>query len=283
MILVTGAHGQLGQEFLAAFQERGIPWIATDREELDITDHDSVRRFVERVHVTGIINCAAYNDVDRAEKEPEACRAVNTLAPGHLALFARDKGVPFVTYSTDFVFDGKNDRPCVETDPPCPLSEYGRSKLEGERVALENHPEALVIRTSWLFGAHGVNFVRRFLELCQTRDEIKMVSDQVSAPTCTRDLVHATLLLLERGATGVFHVSNSGEASKYEFAREIALATGWTGRLLPIDSSEFPAAAARPAHSKLATGKLERVTGWRPPAWQDRVREVVRAIKGRDG
>jgi len=283
MILLTGAQGQLGQEFLSTFQERGISWIATDRLELDITDSDSVRRFVAARDVTCIINCAAYNNVDLAETEPEACREVNALAPGHLARAAKEKGVPFVTYSTDFVFDGNSGRPYVETDTPGPLSVYGRSKLEGERAALELDPEALVIRTSWLFGAHGVNFVRRFLELCKTRDEIRMVSDQLSAPTCTRDLVQATLLLLEGHAGGLFHVSNSGVASKFEFAREIALSIAWPGRLSPIDSKEFPVPAARPAYSKLDTAKLECVTRWRPPAWQDRVREVIRELTTHDG
>lgn len=279
MILLTGANGQLGQEFLAACLERGIPWIATDRQELDITDYDQVARFVAQRPITGIINCAAYNNVDLAETEPEACRAVNTLAPGQLAKVAREKGVPFVTYSTDFVFDGQTDRPYVETDPPRPLSVYGRSKLDGELAALQNHPQALVLRTSWLFGAHGVNFVRRVLELCKSRNEMRMVTDQVSAPTCTRDLVQATWLLLEEHGSGLFHVSNSGEASKFDFAREIALSVGWTGQLFPIDSKEFPAPAARPAYSKLDTGKLEGVTGWRPPPWQDRVREVVARSK----
>lgn len=279
MILVTGAHGQLGQEFLASFQDRGIPWIATDRQELDITDDDQVRRFVEVRDITCIINCAAYNNVDLAEQEPEACRAVNTLAPNHLARAARERGVPFVTYSTDFVFDGKTDRPYVEIDPPHPLSVYGRSKLEGEQAVLQSNPQALVLRTSWLFGAHGVNFVRRILELCESKNELRMVSDQVSAPTCTRDLVEATRLLLERQASGLFHLSNSGVASKFEFAREIALAIGWSGRLFPIDSKEFPAAAARPAYSKLATGKLEGATGFTPPPWQARVREVVAGIR----
>ncbi len=283
MILLTGARGQLGLEFQATFREQGISWIATDRPELDITDADQVRRFVETHDITGIINCAAYNNVDQAEAEPEACRAVNTLAPGLLAGAAREKGVPFVTYSTDFVFDGESDRPYVEIDPPAPRSVYGQSKLDGERAALEHDPGALVIRTSWLFGAHGVNFVRRFLELCASRDEIRMVTDQVSAPTCTRDLVQATLLLLERRAGGLFHVSNSGVASKYEFARELALSIGWRGQLVPVDSRAFPAPAARPAYSKLDTAKLEGVTGWRPPSWQDRVREVVRALTTRDG
>jgi len=279
MILVTGAHGQLGREFLASFQDRGVPWIATDRQDLDITDDDQVRRFVEIRDITCIINCAAYNNVDLAEQEPEACRAVNTLAPGHLARAARERGVPFVTYSTDFVFDGETDRPYVETDPPHPLSVYGRSKLEGEQAVLQSNPQALVLRTSWLFGAHGVNFVRRILELCESKNELRMVSDQVSAPTCTRDLVEATRLLLEAQASGLFHVSNSGVASKFEFAREIALAFGWPGRLFPIDSKEFPAAAVRPAYSKLDTGKLEGATGFTPPPWQARVREVVAGIR----
>ncbi len=283
MILLTGANGQLGQEFQADFRNRELPWIATDRQELDITDPDRVMGFVKAHPITCVINCAAYNNVDLAETEREACRAVNTHAPGHLARAAREKGVPFVTYSTDFVFDGNSVNPYVETDTPRPLSVYGMSKLEGEKMAMQNHPDALVLRTSWLFGAHGVNFVGRFLELCRSRDEIGMVADQVSAPTCTRDLVRATRLLLEARAFGLFHVSNSGVASKYEFALEIARSIGWAGRLSPIDSKEFPAPAARPAFSKLDTGKLERVTGWRPPAWQERVREVVRELEKRDG
>jgi len=279
MILVTGAQGQLGQEFQAFFQDRGVPTVAMDRQELDITDSDRVMRFIQSHPITGVINCAAYNNVDLAETEREACRAVNTLAPGYLAKAAREKGVPFVTYSTDFVFDGETDRPYVETDAPGPLSFYGWSKLEGEQAVFQSNPEALVLRTSWLFGAHGVNFVRRFLELCSSKNEMKMVSDQVSAPTCTRDLVQATHLLLQRQASGLFHFSNSGAASKFEFAQEIARNIAWSGRLLPIDSKEFPAAAARPAYSKLDTGRLESATGFSPPPWQARVREVVARIQ----
>ncbi len=277
MILITGADGQLGREFQEFFHARGISFLATDRGQLDITDAGAVGRFLENLpQLSGILNCAAYNDVDRAETERDACARLNADAPALLAAAARERGVPFVTYSTDFVFDGAKGAPYTEEDPPNPLSHYARTKLEGERRVLAAYPEALVIRTSWLFGRHGRNFVRGVLQLFGTRTEIRMVADQVSAPTYTGDLAEATWRLLQVRQCGIFHVSNAGVVSKYDFARAIADAAGWQGKLIPITSGEFPAAARRPAFSKLATGKLENCIRWPMPPWQPRLQDVVR-------
>ncbi len=280
MILITGAQGQLGHEFQELFRARGIAFVATDREQLDITDARAISIFLENsTGLAGIINCAAYNNVDLAESEREACTRLNAQAPALLAAAARERGVPFVTYSTDFVFDGTQSTPYTEEDPPHPMSHYAQAKLEGERRVLAEYPKALVIRTSWLYGIHGMNFVKNFISLCESRTELRIVTDQVSAPTFTGDLAEATWRLLQGQQVGLFHMSNAGTVSKYDFARAIADEIGWQGTMVPISSAEFPAAAQRPAYSKLATGKLESCTVWKPPFWRERLVEVVRQVR----
>lgn len=276
MILITGAQGQLGREFQAYFRQRAVSFLPTDREELDVADADAVRRFFDaHPNISGVIHCAAYNNVDRAETEREACARLNTDAPALLAELTRALGVPFVTYSTDFVFDGAKGAPYTEADLPNPLCHYAQTKRDGEVRVLEKNPASLVIRTSWLFGAGGVNFVRNFISLCETRTEIRMVTDQISAPTYTGDLADATWQLLQAGQSGLFHVSNAGTASKFDFALAIAREIHWEGRLIPITSDQFPAPARRPAFSKLATEKVEKCLNRPMVPWQNRLREVI--------
>lgn len=195
MILITGANGQLGYDFQRIFKEKNIDFIATDYKELDITDIDAVREFVKHKNIALIINCAAYNNVDKAEEEVEMCYKLNAYAPRDLALVAKEIGADYITYSTDFVFDGGKDTPYTEEDIPKPLSIYSEAKAEGERMVLETYARSFVVRTSWVFGIANNNFNRQVINWSKSRDVLGIVDDQVSVPTYSYDLALYSLKL----------------------------------------------------------------------------------------
>ncbi len=285
MILLTGANGQLGQDFQKYFRQCGLDFIATDYtavngcEALDITDKAAVAAFVEDKDIDTIINCAAYNDVDKAETEAEKAFALNCEAPKNLGAIAKQNGMIFVTYSTDFVFDGAKDEPYREDDAPNPLSIYGKSKYQGEQGVLEAYDRVFVIRTSWVFGMGNNNFNKSVIRWSKSNTQLRIVVDQTSAPTYSRDLAVYSWDLVRTGKYGLYHLSNQGQASKYDQAKYLLERIGWQGNLVRAKTEEFHLPAARPVYSKLDSFKAETVIGRKMPDWTDAMDRFLNELK----
>lgn len=247
-ILLTGAGGQLGRDLQETLKSHDLR--AVDHAGLDVADREAVLRTVQQVHPEWIINAAAFNDVDGAETLPEAAFAVNGAGPEHLAEAAAVVGASIVHISTDYVFDGAKGNAYTEVDAPNPLSVYARSKYEGERRVLESGVSACVLRTAWLYGRHGKNFVKAILAAAARGGPLKVVADQVGSPTATADLAQAIAQLLQTPARGLFHVANAGACSRFEFAQAIVQGSV---EVLPITTAEAARPARRPANSSLTS------------------------------
>lgn len=291
-ILLTGGSGQLGTELkhaLAVFGEVLTP----SRAEFDLAQPATLAVKLDKVKPDLIVNPAAYTAVDKAEAEPELARTINAAAPAELARWAAAHHVPLVHYSTDYVFDGSGDQPFRETDATGPLNVYGASKLAGEQAVLAANPQTLVLRTSWVFGPAGNNFLKTMLRLAGQRDELKVVGDQIGAPTSTLLIARVTVLLLEQllhkqsEAWGLYHLTATGETSWHGYAQELvrqARVLGWPlkaapDNILPLSSAEWPCAAQRPANSRLDCTLITRTFGLELPRWQDGVAEVLAQLK----
>ena len=279
-ILLTGSNGQLGYSFKKLFDSLKIKYIATDYQEMDITDDEAMEQFFDKnSNFTHIINCAAYNDVDKAENEIEQCIKVNEEAPLIIARYAKKMGAVFVTYSTDFVFDGHKIKPYMEEDVPNPLSVYGKSKYEGENEVLKIHNKSFIIRTSWLFGIGGNNFNKQVINWSRLRDSLNIVDDQVSAPTYSVDLAEFSWKLIQTEKYGLYHITNSGEASKYEQAKYVLEKIGWEGKLNRAKTADFNLPAKRPEYSKLSSEKVEELLGEKIPTWQSGIDRFLEEMK----
>jgi dTDP-4-dehydrorhamnose reductase len=269
-ILVTGAGGQLGRELidvLAAHELHG-----RDHRALDISDRDAVFTTVEQVRPSWVINAAAYNDVDGAEGASELAFAVNAAGPGYLAEAAARTGADMVHISSDYVFDGRKGAPYTELDRPDPLSVYGRSKYEGELQVQSAHPSACVLRTAWLYGEYGKNFVKAILAAAERGRPLEVVADQVGSPTWTRHLAQAIGELIRTPARGLFHVANGGSCSRFEFAR--AIVQGKV-EVLPISAADAARPASRPANSALVSARWQ-AAGFGPlPDWERALSEYL--------
>jgi len=277
-ILLTGARGQVGWELRRTLSCLGDV-VALDSRDMNLADGDAVRQRVRNVAPQLIVNPAAYTAVDKAESEPELARTVNAVAPGILAEEAGRLGALLVHYSTDYVFNGSGTTPWREGDVGDPLNVYGATKLEGERAIQATGCRHLIFRTSWVYGARGSNFLLTMRRLMRERPELKIVADQVGAPTWSRDLAEATALVLGQIASpasgfaqaepwGVYHMTNAGETSWHGFAEAIQALDGTGAYLLPIPSSEYPTPAARPLNSRLNNDKLEQMFGIRMQDWR---------------
>lgn len=285
MIWVTGAAGMLGRELCEALAAAGYDYAATDRE-LDILDPVAVLAYARERRPGWIVNCAAYTAVDRAEDEEALATRLNADGPAHLAAAARDIGARLLHISTDYVFAGDGTRPYLESDPVRPLGAYGRGKALGEAAALKAEPGAVILRTAWLYGRHGPNFVATMLRLMAERESLGVVADQRGSPTWARDLAAAIVAIVGRRGfpAGVYHYTNSGEASWYEFAcaiQRLGLSLGLLTRpclIKPLATSEYPTKAARPAYSVLSKDKI-MAQGLRPPAWEDSLSLYLSALK----
>ncbi len=282
-ILITGADGQLGSELRKLTQGReDIHCLYTDLGELDITDADAVERYISDNAVTKIINCAAYNDVDRAETDSDAAIRLNVYGPMNLAEAAARHGIYLVHISTDFVFDGTKTSPYHETDRPSPISEYGRTKLAGEIAVKRSGCLSVIIRTSWLYSPMGKrNFVRTMLRLGEEEEFIKVVYDQKGTPTYARDLAEAILHILPQlDATPrygeVFHYSDEGSCSKAEWAQKIMTLEHPDCDVVPVPSTEFPSPAKRPAYSVLDKTLIKTVFGVKVPLWERSLSKAIR-------
>ncbi len=278
-ILLTGARGQLGAALAVALAPHGEV-VATDRSTLDLADASAVADAVRRVRPALIVNAGAYTNVDQAEREPGLADAVNGVAPGVLAEEARALGAVLIHYSTDYVFDGASRVPYVEDDPVAPLSAYGRSKLAGERAIRESGATALILRTSWVYGLSGRNFLLTMRRLASERPEIRVVDDQAGTPNWSRELARATSRIVANGLpwlagrAGVYHLSARGSTTWYGFARAI-LADRPSVRVVPITTAEYPTPARRPAWGVLSTARFERTFGFALPEWQATLAECL--------
>jgi dTDP-4-dehydrorhamnose reductase len=292
-ILITGKNGQVGWELqrsLAAFGQI----IAIDSDEMDLADANAIRRTIREVRPDIIINPAAYTAVDKAEGDPELAMAVNGIAPGILADEAQRLGSVLVHYSTDYVFDGNKPEPYTESDVPNPQSVYGSTKLAGEQAVRASGCKHLILRTSWVYGVHGANFVKTVLRLAKERSELRIVADQFGAPTWARDLAQATAASLsswqqrnwDNDLCGLYHLTDAGRTNWYQYTEEIvrlarkydAVLSAKTLDIRGIATHEYPLPAKRPANSVLANDKIRDAFGIVLPAWQDSLAECVRLL-----
>ncbi|MGC6401625.1 dTDP-4-dehydrorhamnose reductase [Sphingomonas sp. FW199] len=280
--LITGAGGQLGRALIANAPQ-GVEAIGVDRASLDISDGAAVATFVTTQRPTVILNAAAYTAVDRAESEVAQAMAINGEAVGHLADAARAVGARLVHVSTDFVFDGTASSPYSPDAPHAPLSAYGRTKLAGEIAAAR--ADALIVRTAWVYGATGHNFVHTMLRLMRERDQVNVVTDQIGTPSHAPGIAAALWDLAAAGATGVYHYTDSGVASWYDFAvaiQEEALAIGLLDRAVPvhpIPTTAFPTPARRPAYSVLDKEATWAALGRRAPHWRVNLRSMLKELR----
>lgn len=287
-ILITGAGGQLGQTFqeiAPAFPSLDL--VFAGRQELDITDTRAIEAFFGTHELHAVINAAAYTAVDRAETEAEQALAVNVTAVYELARVTAKKGLPFVHYSSDYVYHNDLNRPLRETDPTSPRGVYARTKLKGEQMARQAHPGCTIIRTSWVYSRYGHNFLNTMLRLGRARDELGVVYDQVGAPTWTRDLAEATLRILEahfagrlsaQRMAGVFNYANDGVTSWYDFAKAIFRLAGLDCRVRPITSDEYPTPVPRPHYSLMHKGRFRKAFGLDIPHWHDSLRRCMQQM-----
>ncbi|MEI6677478.1 MAG: dTDP-4-dehydrorhamnose reductase [Mariniphaga sp.] len=283
-ILVTGANGQLGNEIRElAWEYPGYDFIYTDVEELDITNRLKVKAFFEVNQPQIIINCAAYTAVDKAESDEANAFLINAKAVENLARSAAEIDALIIHISTDYVFDGKSFLPIKENEPTNPSSAYGRTKLAGEEAVRQHASKGLIIRTSWLYSAFGNNFVKTMMKYGKERDELKVVFDQVGTPTYARDLAKVILdiipMSLEYSGTGLFHYSNEGVASWYDFAQTIIAFSGLTCEIKPILTKDYPLPAPRPFFSVMDKSKIKETFKIKIPYWSDSVKACIQRLK----
>lgn len=274
MYLITGCNGQLGRELTARLQNA----IATDADALDITDFDAVKKFVTTNNIDTIINCAAYTAVDRAESDADLATRVNVIGPENLA----KTGCKLVHISTDYVFDGTSHTPYKTTDTPNPTSVYGKTKLAGERAILQNNSNAIIIRTAWLYSTYGNNFVKTMLRLGAERETINVVCDQIGTPTYAGDLADAIVKILPQinhETAGIYHYTNMGVCSWYDFATAIMELGGRKCTVNAIPTSEYPTPATRPFYSVLDKTKIIKTFGITIPHWHDALRRCLPQIQ----
>ncbi|MCR4809600.1 MAG: dTDP-4-dehydrorhamnose reductase [Prevotella sp.] len=280
-ILITGCNGQLGSELRLLEDEYPTHiYYNTDVAELDILDKDAVAAFVSDHAIDGIVNCAAYTAVDKAEENEEMAYRLNALAPGYLAEAMEKRGGWLVQISTDYVFDGTNHTPYTPDEPTCPNSVYGRTKLEGEQQAMKACRRAVIIRTAWLYSTYGNNFVKTMIRLGKEKNELGVIFDQIGTPTYARDLARCIFTVIEKGIIpGVYHFSNEGVISWYDFTKAIHRLAGITTcHVRPLHTFEYPTPASRPHYSVLDKAKIKETYGIDIPYWEESLAECIHAM-----
>ena len=283
-VLITGATGQLGHEVVRVCARPGCEVFTPSRQAMDFMVPDRVAETVLACRADWVVNCAAYTQVDRAESEPEAAFTVNRDSAGRLAQAVAESGGRLLQVSTDFIFDGRQSHPYQVDDLANPLSVYGQSKLEGERAVLEAMPDATVLRSAWVYGAHGHNFVKTMLRVAGSGKPLRVVNDQVGTPTWAADIAAAILSLIDCDATGVFHYTNAGQTTWHGFATAIlaeAARLGFdikTQTVDPIPTAEYPTPATRPAYSVLDTQKIQACLPAPVPEWRDSLHNMLKEL-----
>jgi len=274
-ILVTGYTGQLGYDLVQEGKRRGFDMVGVGSKDLDITDEPSVKEYVKELKPDAIIHCAAYTAVDQAEDDRKNCWAVNVEGTKFLVQAAKDNITKFMYISSDYVFDGSGNVPFSETDVPNPVSYYGLTKYEGEKVVQSFLSEWFIVRISWVFGRNGKNFVKTMLRLAETRDELNVVGDQIGSPTYTFELSRLLLDMIQTKEFGIYHATNDGYCSWADFAKEIFRLTGKQVKVNTILSEEYPTKAIRPKNSRLSKQKL-LLYGFKPlSCWQDSLKHFL--------
>ena len=282
-ILITGANGQLGNEMRNVLAENDkFKVFYTDYQELDVTSEMAVNAFFDSNEIDYLVNCVAYTAVDNAEEDVERCKTLNADAPAILAEACNQHNVKMVHVSTDYVFNGLSCTPYVESDDTCPTSVYGSTKLEGEKNAQKILPDVVILRTAWLYSPYGKNFVKTMLNLGRTKDSLKVVFDQVGSPTYAYDLAKAIMTVIdaEEWHAGIYHFSNEGVISWYDFTKAIHRIAGITTcNVIPCKSDEFPAKASRPHYSVFDKTKFKNTFGVDIPYWEESLKTCIKRLE----
>ncbi len=267
-VLVTGVTGQVGYEVVEELKIRNIPVIAASHNEMDITSVESIKKFIESKEIKVVIHCAAYTAVDLAEVESDTCFKVNVDGTKNLADVCKERNALFIFISTDYVFDGTKQGIYTEEDITNPINAYGRSKQEAEGIIKKSLDKFFIVRTSWIFGKNGKNFVNTIRRIATANQQIKVVQDQVGSPTYAKDLAKVLCDLINCRQYGIYHVTNRGFCSWYEFALEIVRRSGLSTEVIPINSNEYTTKAKRPENSKMSDGKISKIQVHEMPNWK---------------
>jgi dTDP-4-dehydrorhamnose reductase len=280
-ILITGANGQLGWELgQLAKSYPAFEFVLVDRSKLDLTFPETFEKIIHSIAPDCIVNTAAYTAVDKSETEKELSYTVNATAVQALASICKNLAIPFITYSTEYVFDGEATAPYETTTKVDPVNYYGSTKAAGEKMAMEANEDTIVIRTSWVFSSHGNNFVKTMMRLMKERSQLNIVADQKGRPTYAKDLAIATMKMIEamnagKSIKGVYHYANQGETTWYDFAAKIKAIAGLTCEVQPIETKDFPTPAKRPAYSVLDTSKIEEDLAIDIRHWEDALKDCI--------
>lgn len=283
-ILVTGANGQLGWELgQLASSFPAFEFVLLDRSQMDLTQPDTFEKIIQENTPDCIINTAAYTAVDKSETEKEVAYTVNALAVAELARISKQLAIPFITYSTDYVFNGEATSPYLPTTTVDPVNYYGATKAQGEALAIAANEQTIVIRTSWVFSAHGNNFVKTMLRLMKDKESLNIVADQKGRPTYASDLAKATMEIVQaiangQSISGIFHYANQGETTWFDFAAKIKTIAGLSCTLHPIGTAAFPTPAKRPSYSVLDTQKIEALLSSPIPHWEHALQACMQAL-----
>ena len=280
-VLVTGVKGQLGYDVVKECEKRGIEAIGVDVEEMDITDAAACERVITESKADAVIHCAAYTAVDAAEDNKDLCRKVNAEGTRNIAEVCRKLDIKMMYFSTDYVFNGQGERPWEPDDPREPLNVYGQTKYEGELAVQELLEKYFIVRIAWVFGVNGKNFIKTMLRLGKERGAVSVVDDQIGSPTYTYDLARLVVDMIQTDRYGIYHATNEGLCSWYEFACQIFKAAGMNQvKVTPVDSTAFPAKAKRPHNSRMDKSKLAE-NGFEPlPSWEDALERYLKEISG---
>lgn len=277
-ILVTGMKGQLGYDVMNELKKRGHEAVGVDVEEMDITDAAKVEQVLSEVKPEGVIHCAAYTAVDRAEEDEKTCRAINAGGTENIARACQKLDCRLLYLSTDYIFTGEGERPWEPEDEAKPLNVYGQTKYEGELAVKKYLEKYFIVRISWVFGVNGANFIKTMLRLGKEKGAVSVVDDQIGSPTYTYDLAVLLADMIESEKYGAYHATNEGLCSWYEFAVEIFRAAGMKVAVTPVDSAAFPAKAKRPKNSRMSKEKLVKNGFNKLPSWQDALRRYLKEI-----
>lgn len=277
-ILVTGVKGQLGHDVVEECQKRGIEAIGVDVEEMDITDASKVEEVIKASNVDAVVHCAAWTAVDKAEDEVALCTKVNVDGTYNIAKVCKELDIKMMYFSTDYVFDGQGDQEWKEYDERHPLNVYGQTKCEGEIAVQKLLEKYFIVRIAWVFGVNGNNFIKTMLRLGKERGAVSVVNDQIGSPTYTYDLAKLVVDMIQTDKYGIYHATNEGLCSWYEFACEIFKQAGLDVEVTPVDSSAFPAKAKRPSNSRMSKAELDKNGFNRLPSWQDALQRYLKLI-----
>lgn len=276
-ILVTGVNGQLGYDIVKECQKRNIEAVGVDVDEMDITNAKQVDKVIKKNKYDAVVHCAAWTAVDKAEDEIDACTKVNVVGTKNIVKVCKELDIPLMYFSTDYVFDGQGESEWKEYDERHPLNVYGQTKYEGE-LAVQTLNRYFIVRIAWVFGVNGNNFIKTMLRLGKAHGAVSVVNDQIGSPTYTYDLAKLCVQMIQTNKYGIYHATNEGLCSWYEFACEIFKQAGMNVEVTPVDSTKFPAKAKRPNNSRMSKTMLDKNDFDRLPTWQDALSRYLKEI-----